>query len=79
MSPDRRPPHLAYCAEQGIKRPVFSHEETSPGQFTMSVIVGKEKFSLNTLFSNSHAGREGISRKVLSRVKEMAKKQNTRR
>ncbi|CAG8777864.1 4979_t:CDS:2, partial [Acaulospora colombiana] len=54
---------LAYCHEQGLKRPVFNHKEASPGQFTMSVIVGKEKFSLNTLFSNLHAGREGICRK----------------
>ncbi|PVG03778.1 hypothetical protein CPB86DRAFT_306378 [Serendipita vermifera] len=68
--------HPAYCAEQGIERHVFKHEETSPGQFTMSVIVGKEKLSLNTLFPNLHAGREGISRKALSRVKDRAQKQS---
>jgi hypothetical protein len=45
----------------------------------MTVVVGKEKFSLNTLFPNLHAGREGISRKVLSRISDMAKKQAMRK
>jgi hypothetical protein len=62
-----------------MKRPAFTHKETSAGQFTMTVVVGKEKFSLNTLFPNLHAGREGISRKVLSRIKDAAKQQTGRR
>jgi hypothetical protein len=51
-----------------MKRPVITQKESTVGQITKTVIVAKAKFSLSMLFPNLHACREGISRKVLSRV-----------
>lgn len=60
-----------------MKQPVFRYEEVKPGEYKISVVVDRERFSLPQTFKNVEVGKDEVAKKVLNRFLDAAKRQRT--
>jgi hypothetical protein len=53
---------------------MFRHEEVGNGEFKVSVVLDKERFSLPQTFRSVAAGKDAVAGRVLNRLKESVKR-----